>query len=98
VSRIVTGKIQLTLEALSLAAPLAAAVETFRPATDQKRSNHVLHDIVHDELLADAERLSVQNSGMGVEAEFCRTCSIVSDRRTRRLRRSTAGWAWACQS
>jgi PAS domain S-box-containing protein len=58
VSRIVTGKTQLTLRRIPLAAPLGAAVDTVRPMAEQKGIRLlVLHDATDDELLADGERL-----------------------------------------
>jgi PAS domain S-box-containing protein len=58
VSRIVTGKTQLVLRRIALAGPLGAAVDTVKPMAEQKGVQLIVeHDIVDDELLADAGRL-----------------------------------------
>lgn len=58
VSRIVTGTTDLAMASVALAEPLAAAVETVRPAAEAKGVQlTVHHDLVHDELVGDAGRL-----------------------------------------
>ena len=58
VSRIVSGRTRLTLESLSLATPLRAAVETIRPVAQQKELTlEVRHHLADDVLVGDGARL-----------------------------------------
>lgn len=58
VSRIASGTMRLTLEPVSLAGPLGAAVETVRPLAEHKGIElDIRHDLATDVLMADATRL-----------------------------------------
>jgi PAS domain S-box-containing protein len=58
VSRVAAGKTQLHLMPVVLAEALGAAVETVKPAAEQKQvALLVHHDVVDDEMIGDADRL-----------------------------------------
>jgi PAS domain S-box-containing protein len=57
-SRIITGKAVVTLQPITFAQPLAAAVETVKVAADQKGVELIVrHDVVEDDITGDPERL-----------------------------------------
>lgn len=57
-SRIVTGKAVVTLNPVSFAEPLAAAIETVKVAADQKNVALVVrHDVANDEVPGEGKRL-----------------------------------------